>query len=137
MAFDKIHTDVRAALEKEGWVITQDPYIVPSGGINFRIDLESEKVLAAEKEGEQIAVEVKSLIGASLVYAFYPAFGQYLFYRDALKDEGIDQEVFMAISNISYFRIFRIPFLIRRIKQYNLKFIVVNTTEQKIVKWIK
>lgn len=136
MALDKIHKDVKTALEKEGWKITKDPYLIPSGGINFKIDLESEKVIAAEKNGDRIAVEVKSLVGTSLVYAFYPAFGQYLFYRDALNDEGIDQEVYMAISNVSFIRINRIPFLRKRIKQYNIKFIVVDTYKQKIIKWI-
>jgi hypothetical protein len=48
------------------------------------IDLGAEKVLEAEKEGQKIAVEVKSFMEASLMSAFHLALGQFIDYRHAL-----------------------------------------------------
>ena len=56
---DIIHEIVRNALEKDGWVITHDPLIIPSGGTTFRMDLGAEKMIIAEKGLEKIAVEIK------------------------------------------------------------------------------
>jgi XisH protein len=40
MAKDKYHYIVKEALEKEGWIITNDQfYIRPEQGVNFPIDL--------------------------------------------------------------------------------------------------
>jgi Holliday junction resolvase-like predicted endonuclease len=62
MAKDHFHDTVRNALEKEGWTITDDPYEVSIGDVDFEIDLAAE-MLAAERAGEKIAVEIKSVIG--------------------------------------------------------------------------
>ena len=51
MAFDKIHTDVRVALEKEGWVITDQPMrITTEEGFNLYVDMSAEKMILAERE---------------------------------------------------------------------------------------
>jgi hypothetical protein len=73
MAKDLFHEAVKIALEKEGWTITDDPYklklndmkIFPSA---LNIDLGAEKVIAAEKGPEKIAIEIKTFGGPSLVY---------------------------------------------------------------------
>lgn len=61
MVKDRFHDAVRTALEKDGWTITADPYELSVGGVDFEIDLAAE-MLAAERSGEQIAVEVKSFM---------------------------------------------------------------------------
>ncbi|UOG93436.1 MAG: XisH family protein [Candidatus Thiothrix sulfatifontis] len=58
-ARDLFHQAVVIALQKEGWVITHDPLAVPIGGIDLYIDLGAERLLAAEREGQRIAVEIK------------------------------------------------------------------------------
>jgi hypothetical protein len=58
-AKDIFHDAVKCALEKEGWLITNDPLFVRFGGLDMYIDLGAEKVLAAERNQEKIAVEVK------------------------------------------------------------------------------
>ena len=59
MAKDLYHFEVREALIKDGWRITNDPYIIETDDVNFEVDLGAEKMLAAEKGSEKIAVEVK------------------------------------------------------------------------------
>lgn len=63
MAKDRFHDAVRSALEKEGWIITADPYQMSVGDVDFEIDLAAE-MLAAERAGEKIAVEIKSFISS-------------------------------------------------------------------------
>lgn len=63
-AKDIYHDSVKRALEKDGWKITHDPYLLPWKGQTVYVDLGAE-VLAAEKENRLIAVEIKSFLGHS------------------------------------------------------------------------
>lgn len=56
-----------------------------SGLRQLQIDLGAERLLGAQREGEQIAVEVKSFVAPSAVSEFHTALGQFLNYRVALK----------------------------------------------------
>ncbi len=59
MAKDIYHIIVRIALEKDGWTITNDPYLIPRNNKRpYEVDLGAEKFIAAEKGMEKIAVEV-------------------------------------------------------------------------------
>lgn len=46
-AKDIFHETVKQALQKENWVITDDPLKFKFGNVNFQIDLGAERVLAA------------------------------------------------------------------------------------------
>ena len=48
MARDLFHQNVREALLKEGWNITDDPLRVPIDGSHLEIDLAAEMVFGAE-----------------------------------------------------------------------------------------
>jgi hypothetical protein len=95
MAKDIFHEQVKTALIKDGWLITHDPLTVKLTKRNIFIDLGAEKVIAAEREGQKIAVEIKSFLGFSPLTDFYGALGKYQFY---LLDEM--QEI--KIAYISY-----------------------------------
>lgn len=84
MARDRFHYVVRTALEKEGWNITADPYEINVDDVDFEIDLAAEQLLGAERDGQKIAVEIKSFISTSNVSDFHTALGQFLNCRDAL-----------------------------------------------------
>ena len=74
-AKDLFHTAVRRALEKEQWVITDDPLKLEIGGAKLEIDLGAEQILAAERAGEKIAVEIKSFLGDSPITDYHAALG--------------------------------------------------------------
>lgn len=138
MASAIIHYQVRRALEKDGWVITNDPYYLKiSITTSLEVDLRAEKFMTAKKNNEQIFIEIKTFIKNSVVYPFYEALGQYLCYRDALRENNIKSSVFLAIPELAYRKMEFIPFLIRRIEQYDVKLIIVDTSNEKIEKWIK
>ena len=54
MAKDLFHDVVKTALIKDGWKITDDPFFVKVGGVEFFIDLGAEKLFAAERNGENL-----------------------------------------------------------------------------------
>ena len=64
MAKDVYHNTVRTALEKDGWTITHDPLTLKIGGRSAYVDLGAEKLFAAEKGGQRIAVEVEKFYRA-------------------------------------------------------------------------
>jgi XisH protein len=96
-AKDLFHDAVRRALEKESWIITADPLKLEVGGARLEIDLGAEQVLAAERENEKIAVEIKSFIGDSPLTDYHAALGQFLNYRLALDLSDPDRNLYLAI----------------------------------------
>ena len=86
MALDSIHETVKTALEKAGWLISNEPLRLPVDEIVFMVDLGAERVIVAQNLTDELSVEVKSFTQRSIIYTFYEAFGQYMFYRDAMRD---------------------------------------------------
>ena len=84
-AKDLYHDHVRKALETDGWTIMHDPLSVKWLGRSLQIDLGAERIIAAEKGNERIAVEVKSFIGDSPIEDLRDALGQFVIYRSALR----------------------------------------------------
>ena len=76
-AKDIFHDAVKKGLEQEVWVITNDPLRIEVGDVEMYIDLGAEQVLAAERAGQKIAVEIKSFIGTSNISQFHQAIGQF------------------------------------------------------------
>jgi hypothetical protein len=101
-ARDKIHNQVVNALKKDGWTITHDPYKVPWKLRKVQIDLGAERLLAAEKGAEKIAVEIKSFAGTNDLGDLYNALGQFVLYRNALLDFEPDRTLFLAIDREAF-----------------------------------
>ena len=57
MARDLLHNEVKIALEKDGWIITHDPLDLSVGGVELYADLGAERLIAAERGLEKIAIE--------------------------------------------------------------------------------
>jgi XisH protein len=72
------YNTVKYALEKDGWLIANDPLFLRFGGLDMYVDLGAEKILAAERNEEKIAVEIKSFIAPSATTEFSTALGQFL-----------------------------------------------------------
>ena len=61
-------------MQKDGWKITHDPLSIQVGTVEMYVDLGAEKLIAAEREGEKIAVEIKSFLErSSAISAFHTA----------------------------------------------------------------
>jgi XisH protein len=77
-ARDVYHGACQAALIKDGWTITDDPLRLEYGGKKLYVDLGAEEVLAAEKPGQKIAVEIKCFLGPSDLTDLQRALGQFV-----------------------------------------------------------
>jgi hypothetical protein len=136
-AKDIFHESVKNALQKEEWVITDDPLKFKFGEVNFRIDLGAEKVIAAEKAGEKIAVEIKSFLNPSAITDFYNALGQFLSYRLALQSKEPKRVLYLAVPLDVYKTFFQLEFSQTAIQEYQLLLIVYDPVKEVIVRWIK
>jgi len=135
MAKDVFHDAVRKGLETEGWLITDDPLRIKAGGVNMEIDLGAEKVIAAEREGEKIAVEIKSFIGASNISDFHTAVGQFLNYRVALEESQPQRILYLAVPIGVYRRFFTLPFIQTIIQRFQIILIIYDPVDEVILEW--
>ncbi len=136
MAKDIFHDLVRSGLEKEGWMITEDPYRIELDQANFQIDLAAEKIIAAEKDNHKIAVEIKSFLNPSAVTDFYGALGQFLSYRLVLKTIEPQRLLFLAIPLDAYEDFFQSTFAQLAINEYQLKLIIYDSEKGGLTQWI-
>ncbi|MCV3215738.1 XisH family protein [Plectonema radiosum NIES-515] len=127
---------VRKALEKEGWKITADPYEVNVDDVDFEIDLAAEQLLGAEKEGQKIAVEIKSFISPSNVSEFHTALGQFLNYRDALDKIEPERQLYLAVRVPIYESFFQRKFITSAVTKYQLRLIIYDVQEEVIRQWL-
>src|SRR4051812_37179519 len=102
-ADDAIKPAVLAALVKDGWTITHDPYRIEVGTDNLYVDLAAERVLVAAERGvERIAVEIKSFLAASLMREFQLALGQFMLYQSAMRRTDPERKLVVAVSETIY-----------------------------------
>ena len=135
MAKDIIHNTVRTALEKDGWEITDDPLYLNVAEVEVYIDLGAERLLAAEKGDQKIAVEIKTFLNHSALSEFHTVLGQCLNYRLALKLEGSDRILYLAIPQEAWTTFFRREFTKLAIAEYQLPLIIVDLDQEEIVAW--
>lgn len=138
MARDLFHSNARAALEKEDWIISADPLrIYISKKDYLEVDLAAENVLMAEKGQEKIAVEIKSFLRKSFISAFHEAMGQYLDYVSALEDSDPERTVYLAIPEDAYYNeLFQGTFIQKRLKEEKVNLIVFDINKNIVTKWI-
>ena len=137
-ARDFYHNAVRNALVKDGWKITHDPLTLRWGRKDLFVDLGAEKLLAAEKEGRRIAVEIKSFLGHSEVEDLKNALGQYILYRDIMGEleSEKDRELYLAVHRAAYADVFEEPFGSLLIDKGHLRLLVFDERKEEIWRWI-
>ncbi|MBD0346839.1 MAG: XisH family protein [Coleofasciculus sp. Co-bin14] len=135
MAKDRFHDAVRMALEKEEWTITADPYEISVGEVDFEIDLAAE-MLAAERAGEKIAVEIKSFIGRSSVSEFHTALGQFINYQFALEEFEPERKLYLAVPESIYNSFFQRRFIRSVIERTQIRLLVYHEKQEVIVQWL-
>jgi hypothetical protein len=133
---DRYHDAVRRALVKDGWTITHDPLTVPAGLHNVYVDLGAERLLAAERGSERIAVEVKVFGGRSEVASLEHALGQYMLYRVLLRRVEPDRRLVLAVPDEKFDGVLSSE-LGRAVRdEYALVMLVFDPVEEVIRKWL-
>lgn len=136
-AKDFFHNAVKLALEKDGWLITDDPIYLDYGGVEIYIDLGAEKIIAAEREGKKIAVEVKSFIGSSAISEFHTALGQFINYRTVLDQKQPERKLYLAVPRITYETFFKLELIQIVIQSQNIKLLIYEPQQKVIEQWIR
>ncbi|PHJ56650.1 fatty-acid oxidation protein subunit alpha [Nostoc linckia z18] len=135
-AKDVFHEVVKTALQKDGWQITNDPLTISVGGVNLSIDLAAEKLIAAEREGQKIAVEVKSFLEkSSAISEFHTALGQFINYRGALRRRQPERVLYLAVPLTTYKTFFQLDFPQEMIVENQVKMLIYDVEKEVIFQW--
>jgi hypothetical protein len=134
-AKDLFHNTVRKALEKDGWVITADPLVLTIGLRSVFVDLGAEKLMAAERGAEKIAVEVKSFLSASPISDLEVAWGQFFLYARALQRQEPDRRLYLAVSETVFQSLFAEEAGMLLLQEPGFRLVVFDPTTEEILQW--
>ncbi|MBT9317546.1 element excision factor XisH family protein [Leptothoe spongobia] len=143
---DTIHGVVRQALIKDGWTITDDPYVISYGERFLFVDLAATELgqfngfqsqfIGASQGNSQIAVEIKSFRGQSAISDLEQAIGQYVLYRLLLNQIDPERRLYLAVGNPDYDQILSEPIGELVIHELPLNLLVVNLETAEVQQWI-
>ncbi|WP_449420164.1 XisH family protein [Phormidium nigroviride] len=143
---DSIHNIVKQAMIKDGWEITDDPYVISYGERFLFVDLaatESSNInpiqgqfIGAQQRNSRIAVEVKDFRGKSAIADLEQAIGQYILYRLLLEKVDPERLLYLAITDLTYSNIFSEPIGELVITEVPLNLLVVDSKKVEVKQWI-
>jgi hypothetical protein len=134
-AQDIYHDSVKNALIKDGWTITHDPYTLTFGQKDVFVDLGAERIIAATKGSEKIAVEIKSFQSASDIRDLELALGQYVLYRSLLRRFEADRKLFLAVPTLVYSNTLQEPIAQPVLADLSVALIAFDPDQEVIVQW--
>ncbi|WP_204102579.1 MULTISPECIES: XisH family protein [Spirulina sp. CCY15215] len=135
-AKDIFHDAVKNGLQKEGWIVTDDPLSLKFGDTRVYIDLGAERILAAQKGEEKIAVEIKTFIGVSVVFDFHVAIGQFINYQVALENKEPSRLLYLAIPQEIHKTFFQSLLAKTVIEKYQIRLIIYDPEKEVIIEWL-
>ena len=135
-AKDALHFQVRNAFLKDGWAITDDPFLIDYKDVLLKADIGAEKVFAAERNERKIVVEVKVFSGVSFFNDFHRATGQYCNYRVLLSETNPDREIWLAVPLETFQSPFQRESSKKIVSDLQIKILVFEPQEEEIVEWI-
>jgi hypothetical protein len=133
---DIYHNTVRNALEKDGWVITHDPFLLQIGKKRLFADLGAETLLSAEKSQRKIVVEIKSFVGASDIRDLEQAIGQYVLYQQILLTKEPTRQLYLAITNQVAKNIFEVELGQLLLENGIVKILVFDPEKEEVIQWL-
>ena len=134
-AIDLFHGAVKQALLKNDLVITADSLKIKIEGVKLEVDLAAQKVIAAQKAEQKIAVEIKSFLNTSAITDFHTGLGQFLNYRLALQMSESYRILYLAVPIDTFESFFQEKFTQEAIKFYQVKLLIYDPTEEVIIEW--
>lgn len=134
-ARDIYHDSCKKALIKEGWKITHDPYVITFGTKTVFVDLGAERIVAAEKEDQRIAVEIKSFRSASDIQDLEMAVGQYVFYRSLLARFEAGRRLYLAVPESVFASTLNEAIARPVLEDLSIAIIAFDPVQEVICKW--
>ena len=135
-AQDIYHDAVIRGLTADGWRITHEPLTWSYGGRDLYVDLGAERTtIAAERDGQKIAIEIKSFLGSSPVRDLEEAVGQYQVYRSVLTEVDPSRLLYLAVPQRIYESLFAERFGQLILQSLQLRLMVFDEHQERIVAW--
>jgi hypothetical protein len=135
-ARDLYHDAVVHALVADGWEITHDPLTLSFGGRELFVDLGATHVtLGAVRQGQRIAVEIKSFLSPSPVRDLEDAVGQFSVYRGVLAQVEPERTLFLAVPRRVFEGIFTERLGQVVIASAAIRLCVFDEDSERIVRW--
>ncbi len=100
------------------------------------VDLGAERLLAAERDGRTIAVEVKSFLGKSEIADLEQALGQFVLYRNIMEFTHPDRELYLAVREVVFTELFEEPVGRILIDRDLVRLIVFNDKTEEVLRWV-
>lgn len=135
-AKDTYHEVVKTALIKDGWTIVADPYTIRYEDVDLFADLAAEKLIAAERQGKKIVVEIKSFLSSSPLRDFQQALGQYILYRNFISLTEPEYQLYLAIKESTYENLFERKALKVATDLNQMNLLVFDIVNEEILQWI-
>jgi hypothetical protein len=136
-ARDYYHDIVKKALQKDGWTITHDPYSIRlARRKNLFVDLGAERLIAAEKDLEKIAIEIKSFRSASEMKDLEEAVGQFVLYEHLLTRYEPERKLYLAVPEDVRQSIFEEEAGQVLIEDKIIRLFSFNVNQAEVVVWI-
>jgi XisH protein len=133
---DSLHNSARHTLEKDGWLITDDPLILVLEKTILKADLGAEKFFTADKGNQKIAVEIKDFDTPSVISELEKTMGQLQLYQWALEDQEPDRQLFLAISENVYLKHFQKPIFQLVLDRKKINLLIYEPEQEVIIQWI-
>jgi hypothetical protein len=136
-AHDRDHTTVVAALIADGWTITANPLHLRYSGDDLYVDLAAERLIAAEKGPQRIAVEIKSFNGPSEIADLHVAVGQFVVYREVLADIDPQRDLYLAVTERVRVEVFEAGVARMMLARQIRRLVSYDPDRKEIVQWIR
>jgi len=133
---DVYHHHVRRSLEKDGWVITHDPFPLTMGKKRMFADLGAETLLSAEKEQTKIVVEIKSFTGMSVIKDLEQALGQYTLYQRILEVKEPERILYLAVTTRVAREVFEVELGQLLLDTGAVRILVFDAEQEVITQWL-
>lgn len=133
---DIYHHHVRSALEKDGWLITHDPFPLTVGKKRMFADLGAESLLSAEKAQRKIVVEIKSFTGVSVIKDLEQALGQYTLYQRILESREPERILYLAVTSRVAKEVFEIELGQLLLNSGAVRILVFDAEQEVITQWL-
>lgn len=132
--FDDCHHQVVRALQKEGWIVRRQHTELSIEERTVYIDILASKSANGRSESVLLA-EVKCFPESeSSTTQLYIAIGQYIVYRAMLEALNFEMPLYLAVPEMIYTTLFD-PIIMKIMRDYAIKMMIVDLVKEKIVKW--
>ncbi len=139
-AHDRDHAAVVAALVADGWTVTANPLHLRYSGDDLYVDyvdLAAERLIAAEKGPQRIALEIKSFSGPSELADLHIAVGQFVVYREVLADIDPQRDLYLAVTEQVRVEVFETGVARLMLARQIRRLVSYDPDKKEIVQWIR